>query len=323
MKRILPKTFLNLSLYLILGLSLNLLLSWGFYGHRSINRLAIYTLPAEMMGFYKANADYLSEHSVDPDKRRHSVEEEAPRHYLDADYYELAAPIDTIPHFWKDDVEKYSEDNLNAYGIGPWHLERMMWRLQEAFAQKDQDAILKQSAEIGHYAADLCVPLHSSLNYNGQLTNQKGIHGFWESRLPELYAGDYDFYVGKAVYIEHVNSAIWEVFEESFAARDSVLELERKLNQEFPEEKKYAFEEKGNALVKVYSEEYSKAYHELLEGMVERRMRRAIHFVGSLWYTAWINAGSPDLGVAPTPVMADSTIKQHIISDQHMERTRP
>jgi len=321
---------LNLSLpvrrsFFSVGGSLILIitLSWGFYGHKSINRLAIYTLPTEMMGFYKANVDYLVEHSVDPDKRRYSVEEEAPRHYLDADHYELAVPLDTIPHYWKDAVAKYSEDTLKAYGIGPWHLERMMWRLEEAFAKKDPDAILKQSAEIGHYAADLCVPLHSTLNYNGQLTNQKGIHGFWESRLPELFADDYDFYVGKAEYVAHINSLIWEVFEESCAARDSVLSFERDLSKEFPEEKKYAFEEKGNGLVKVYSQEYSKAYHDKLSGMVERRMRRATYFVGCLWYTAWVNAGSPDLGVTPTPVMADSTIKNQIQSEQHLERTRP
>lgn len=296
---------------------------WGFYGHKSINRLAIYTLPGEMMGFYKQHSDYLSEHAVDPDKRRYSVEEEAARHYLDADYYEQSVPLDTIPHFWKDAVEKYSEDTLKAYGIGPWHLEKMMWRLQDAFAKKDKNAILKQSAEIGHYAADLCVPLHSTMNYNGQLTNQKGIHGFWESRLPELYGDGYDFYVGKAVYLEMINAAIWEVFEESCAARDSVLSMEKELSLTFPEEKKYAFEEKGNGLVKVYSAEYSKAYHDMLSGMVERRMRRATHFVGSLWYTAWVNAGSPnlDFDTIPIPLVeSDSVLMDQIRKDQDHER---
>lgn len=310
------------ALLFLLLLSSLLLGSWGFYGHKSINRLAVYTLPTEMMGFYKLHADYLSEHSVDPDKRRYSVKEEAPRHYLDADYYEGAVPLDTIPHFWKDAVEKYTEDTLNAYGIGPWHLEKLLWRLQEAFTKKDRDAILKQSAEIGHYAADLCVPLHSSLNYNGQLTGQKGIHGFWESRLPELFAGEYDFYVGKAVYLEKINASIWEVFEESCAARDSVLRMEKELSLQFPEEKKYAFEEKGNGLVKVYSAEYSKAYHDLMSGMVERRMRRATHFVGSLWYTAWVNAGSPNLDfeTTPMPVTSDSLLIEQIRLDQDHER---
>ncbi|MDX5320826.1 MAG: zinc dependent phospholipase C family protein [Bacteroidota bacterium] len=271
--------------------------SWGFFGHKSINEHAIYALPTELMGFYKAHADYLIEHSVDPDKRRYSVPEEAPRHYLDADYYEWASPIDTLPHSWLEAVNCYTEDTLNAYGIGPWHLQKMLWRLTSAFAAKDEEGILKQSSELGHYAADLCVPLHSTMNYNGQLTGQKGIHGFWESRLVELYSGEYSFYVGPAEYVEHPGKLIWEVFEESFAARDSVLEMEKSLSLNFTEERKFAFEEQGNGLVKVYSREYSKAYHENLNGMVERRMRRAVKLVADLWYTAWVNAGSPSLKI--------------------------
>lgn len=295
--------------------------SWGFYGHRTVNRLAIYTLPQEMMGFYKSNADYLTDHSVDPDKRRYSSPEESPRHYLDADYYEQVLPLDSIPFYWKDAVAKYTEDTLNAYGIGPWHLEKMVYRLQKAFEEKNTEAILRLSAEVGHYAADLHVPLHTSMNYNGQLTGQEGIHGFWESRLPELFAGDYDLYVGPALYIERIQPAIWEVFSASVAARDSVLRLEKELSLSFPEEKKYAFEEKGNGLVKVYSEEYSRAYHELLNGMVERRMRAALHFIGSLWYTAWVNAGSPALA-APMALPATDSLKQEIVREKEGERKR-
>jgi len=29
--------------------------------------------------------------------------------------------------------------------------------------------------------------------------------------------------------------------------------------------------------------------------MVERRMRQSVYAVASLWYTAWVNAGQPDL----------------------------
>ena len=30
--------------------------------------------------------------------------------------------------------------------------------------------------------------------------------------------------------------------------------------------------------------------------MIERRMRQSIFAVASFWYTAWVNAGQPDLG---------------------------
>jgi hypothetical protein len=32
-----------------------------------------------------------------------------------------------------------------------------------------------------------------------------------------------------------------------------------------------------------------------MNDMVERRMRAAIHAVSSAWYTAWVDAGQPDL----------------------------
>ena len=33
----------------------------------------------------------------------------------------------------------------------------------------------------------------------------------------------------------------------------------------------------------------------MLDGMVERRMRESIYAIASFWYTAWVNAGQPDL----------------------------
>ena len=33
----------------------------------------------------------------------------------------------------------------------------------------------------------------------------------------------------------------------------------------------------------------------MLDGMVERRLTKSIIKVGSYWYTAWVNAGQPNL----------------------------
>ena len=65
--------------------------------------------------------------------------------------------------------------------------------------------------------------LHTTENYNGQLTKQIGIHGFWESRLPELYADEYNFFVGKANYIENTQLKAWEAVTNAHLALDSVL----------------------------------------------------------------------------------------------------
>src|SRR5215213_4111811 len=169
---------------------------WGFYGHKQINYYAVFLLPPEMMVLYKPNIDFLAEHSVDPDKRRYAVKEEGPRHYIDMDRYGTQ-PFDSLPRKWSDAVGKFTEDTLMAHGIAPWWIPRMLSRLTGAFRERDHSRILKLSAELGHYIADAHVPLHASSNHNGQLTNQKGIHGFWESRVPELLAEkEFDFFIG-------------------------------------------------------------------------------------------------------------------------------
>lgn len=282
--------------------------SWGFYGHQQINRMAVFTLPDGLIGFYKQHIDYISHHAVDPDKRRYTNTDEACRHYIDLDHYGKYA-LDSIPHRWKQAVKKYPEDTLKAYGIIPWHIERMVYRLTEAFRSENPDLILHYSADLGHYVADAHVPLHTTENYNGQLTNQKGIHGFWESRIPELKATSYNYWTGKAQYIDNYTELAWDIVKSSHSEVDSVLSLEKQLNDHYPPDKKYSFETRGNITMRVYSEEYTNDYHLLLNGMVERRMRAAIITVGSLWYTAWINAGKPDLKQLMDHSLSDSLKK--------------
>ncbi|MBI3502400.1 MAG: S1/P1 Nuclease [Bacteroidetes bacterium] len=293
--------------------------TWGFFAHKKINQLAVFTLPPEMISFYKTHIDYLTVHAVDPDRRRYSNPDEAPRHYLDADHYGKH-PFDSLPHHWKDAVKKFSEDTLNAYGIVPWYIETMMYRLTQAFKDGNVDRILYLSANIGHYIEDAHVPLHTTENYNGQLTNQVGIHGFWESRIPELFADNWDLFTGRAEYVDKINERIWKIVKASYAEKDSVLEFEAALTQKFSPDKKYSYEKKGNGTVKVYSEDFSRAYNDMLDGMVERRMRASIFDVGSFWYTAWMNAGSPDLNKLASKEVSDS-LKQAEKENEELWKT--
>ena len=297
--------------------------SWGFFAHKKINRMAVFTLPEGMIGFYKKHIEYITEHAVDPDKRRYANPDEAPRHYIDMDHYGKYA-YDSVPHKWNDAVKKYSEDTLKAYGIVPWYIEKMMSRLTEAFRTENMDLILHYSADIGHYIADSHVPLHTTSNYNGQFTNQKGIHGFWESRIPEIKSEGYNYFVGKAKYIDKPIEKAWSTVKASNAALDSVLRFEEELNAKYSPDKKYSFENRGKTLVKVYSVEYTTAYNNLLNGMVERRMRAAILTVGSMWYTAWVNAGKPNLDKFDNKEISDSLkqfnkVQEQLINDSNRE----
>ena len=371
---------------------------WGFYGHRKINRQAVFTLPPEMMYFFKTNIDYLTEHAVDPDKRRYASKFEAVRHYIDLDVHG-EPPFDNLPRNWTDALMKHSDfffinengdtldllirdslgnlsdeegeisfhpdlteaaypidqkgfryffiknflptyyeeewtatcdslagllniapgslpcqkliavDHLTEHGVVPWHLSSMLRRLTRAFSEKDPDKIRRYAADIGHYIGDAHVPLHTTENYNGQLTGQLGIHAFWESRLPELFADDnYDFWVGKAQLIEDPQTYFWSIVLESHSHVDSVLAIELDLRQHFPSDQQMCHEMRNGVLVRIQCEALAATYSKRMEGMVEKRMRDAILSVGSAWYTAWVLAGQPDLsGLDQELAVVDST----------------
>ena len=248
-----------------------------------------------MLVLYKTQIDFITNHAVDPDMRRYALAQEGARHYIDIDHYGKY-PFDALPRKWSEARTKFSEDSLQKHGTVPWWVQTMLYRLTEAFKERNQVKVLKLSAEIGHYIADAHVPLHANSNHNGQYTGQQGIHGFWESRVPELLADkEWDFFIGKADYIKDPANYIWQRVLESAAAADTVLRYEKELSEQFPPDQKFSFENRNGVLDRQYSAAFTKAYDLKLRGMVERRMRTAIYSVASFWYTAWVNAGEPDL----------------------------
>ena len=92
--------------------------NWGFFGHQKINALAVFLLPPEMLGLYKPNISFISEHAVDPDKRRYLVDAEGPRHYIDIDTYG-DYPYPSLPRNYDSAVAKFSEDSVQSHGIVP------------------------------------------------------------------------------------------------------------------------------------------------------------------------------------------------------------
>jgi len=341
--------------------------SWGFFAHKRINKLAVLTLPPEMMVFFKKNIDFISDHAVDPDMRRYSTRIEGARHFIDLDQYGTP-PFPHLPRNWSDALIQHTDirvidtkgdtlllvshrdsmtpvmrqeyrrwfqqsvvpafysgkervdtdsvfrffsewgrlDNrpdaaffqefISGHGILPWNLQHFQQKLTTAFRERNARKILKFSAEIGHYIGDAHVPLHTCSNYNGQKTGQHGIHGFWESRIPELFADEsYDYFVGKPSYIENTRDWFWKCALDSHTMVDSVLSFEKILRESFPPDRQMCPDMRQGIMGIHPCREFASAYQDALDGMVERRMRAAIIAVSSAWYTAWADAGQPDL----------------------------
>lgn len=267
---------------------------FGFFAHRKINRMAVFALPPEMISFYKKHIEYITEHAIDPDKRARVIAGEDVKHYIDLENYGNF-PFDSLPINWNDAVKKYSEDTLKKYGVNPWWINKLIYSLQMAFKDEDIDGILYLSANVGHYIADACTPLHTTKWYDGKTFKQKGLHSFWETCIPELEADKYNYFVGNADYIEKPQLYVWQMLQQSHEAVDTIFNIENYLCFNFPEDKKYAYAEKGTIVKKQFSKEYAAKFNELSNNMVERRMRFAVKAIASAWFTAWVNAGQPDL----------------------------
>ena len=291
---------------LLLQLQIPKALGWGALARKYINKHAVFTLPSPLFTFYKHHLPFITENAVAPDNRRFVDTQEAPRHYINLECYK-DGNSQKMPHYWQEALELYTEDTLMQYGILPWHIYHVKHQLTAAFRQQDIARILRLSADIGHYIADAHVPLHTSENYDGQLTGQEGIHALWEIRLPALFIDKYDFFVGQATYISPPQAAAWMEVYTSHQAVNSVLRLEKQLSAGFPANQKYSFEQRGGNLQKEYSLAYAKAYHTMLQGQVEHQMRAAIKMVGDFWFTCWMDAGQPNLDALlaiPTPEVA-------------------
>lgn len=269
---------------------------WGFLGHKTINQHAVFALPQPLFGFYKKHIQFITDHAVDPDQRRYTDTAEACRHYIDLDHYEKALPIDTLPKYWKQAVEKFTADTLFAYGIVPYHVQIMLYRLTKAFEEKNLAAILRMSADIGHYVADAHVPLHTTENYDGQLTHQHGIHALWETRIPEIGLSNYLLLTETGHFLEQPADSIWNSVSQSHALLPTVLQTEKTLTQKWPQTNKYELStDLHGKTKKQIHPQFVKSYETQLNHMVEIRMKQAIVAVASYWYTAWILAGQPNL----------------------------
>lgn len=275
------------------------LISWGTFGHEHINKSAVFALPAPLQTFFYNHIDFITQESTVPDLRKHTLNDKAegPRHYIDMENF--GSP-DTLPQSLTEAKKKYDEKFLQQNGFLPWYIEEMMEKLTKAFKEKKKTEILFVAADLAHYIGDAHMPLHTSANHDGQLTNQKGIHALWESRLPELFGKNYNYHSSEAKMIDDVKKETWRIIMSSHKLVDSVLITDRELRAKFTDKKVFKTDPEGKTIkskygAPIFSEDYTKEFHKALKGMVERQMQAAIAATSNFWYTAWVNAGKPDL----------------------------
>ncbi len=268
---------------------------WGFLVHRTINQLAVYQLPKNLQSFYYQNIDSVVAHSIRPDQRRNRDSTEATKHFIDLEIFGDSAAW-KMPLDWGEAVSRYTKDTLIKYGYLPYWVVEMKNRLTNAYRMRNKDSILFYAADIAHYIADANTPLHTSYYYDGQNTNQRGIHALWESTVPEIALNSYDLSTGhEATYLENPANAIWEAIRHAHRLLPEMWQQEKEASKSFTDSTKYRMQKLYGRDVKGYTTAFARAYNERVGKMVNDQLIRSSQLVADFWYTAWVDGGKPHL----------------------------
>jgi hypothetical protein len=254
--------------------------AWGDRTHPVLSRLAIETLPAEAAAYFGPHADELARRSMEPDTvmRGRDGREEEVRHFIDLDVH-MAPPFRGFPRDYREAVRRFGKREVDQNGVVPWVILRFRRQLSEAVRAGDTQRAIREAAYLGHYVADAFQPLHLTRNYDGQLSGAKGIHKRLENGVADA---DIERHIAvahrtmrKARIMHDAPSDIFEAIFRSYEGVDTILRADANA-------KKHAA---------VDSPAYYARMHELLDPMVQRQFAEAASMVGSLWLTAWTEAG--------------------------------
>ncbi len=267
---------------------------WGFDVHRFLTRRALDGLPAELKPFFAAQRDFIAEHSVDPDLWRvvglkGDRGDEDPNHFLDIDGLDDAPPFRNVPREWPAFVAKYGAERANRAGRVPWRAEEIHGLLVSRFREVGKgspgyaaDNARYLSAVLAHYVEDAHQPFHAIANYDGQLTNQRGVHARFET---ELVMRSLDTLTLAPVAIRPIaefRAFMFETVIDSAGLAAEVLDADRKATEG----------------LEFYDDAYYAAFLRGARRVLERRLSEAASGVASAIVSAWTDAGKPALPVA-------------------------
>ena len=261
--------------------------AWGFDAHKFIADRMIELLPPELKPLFEARRPFIVERAIDPDLwRTVGWEEEPPNHFLDIDHEAFGPyPFNGLPRDYTDAVQKFGREFVHEQGLLPWRTSEFYGRLQREFESLKRpsppeyavDNIVLYAAVLAHYVSDGHVPLHSVVNYNGQLTGQTGLHSRWESELFVRNRSKLTIAPPALKPVLVPRDAMFEVLLASNRETANVLESDRKAaaDREF------------------YDDGYFEAFAAGTLPTLERRINDSIAGVASFIVGAWEAAGKP------------------------------
>ncbi len=212
---------------LLTTLSLTLITStafgWGRVGHDLSSRVAAHLVAKTTdKSFFRTRAFDLGYYSNVPDlvwKKPGTYEVEWLNHFMDLEIFEreLKKALEEGKISPKDDPFDWERGKFDAKfpsvpktaGRAYWRIRELEKRLAATASLLKQKDVLKEERHrlqsewlivagvLGHYVTDLAQPLHVTENFDGQLTEQKGVHAHFEDSLVDSLWPSLDMQVFK------------------------------------------------------------------------------------------------------------------------------
>jgi hypothetical protein len=271
----------------VLGVSRRLLLSlglvavlatsptafaWGPVAHQVVSAKAIDTLPKGLQPFYKIHRYEMP--TLSPEG---IPGEEGPERRFAIDHF-LPFPFADIPRTEASLKAKHG-DAASQAGRLPWLISESYGRLVAAFKAGDKTKILDESDVIAGFVADLHNPLALTDNYDGQKTEQHGLWIRFSVKLPQVMEKRLKLNPDAARFLDKPDDFVFAIINATYIWLDNLLY-----------EEELAHRGKSG---------YTEIYYDTLEGragdILKSRLSRAAEDVGSYWYSAWTDAGRPEL----------------------------
>ena len=256
----------------------NSMFPWGAKGHMLISKMSVDFLPPEMAAF-KQWGSYLEEHAPDPDNRKRDDKTEGPKHFIDIDFYKEFLAGNMIQDENKL-IEEYGKEEVIKQGVLPWATLATFQNLTQAFKDKNKDLALRYAADLGHYVADGHQPMHTVMNYNGQLTDQKGVHARYEITMVDEYLKELEdsFKPVAALIVKDPLNYIFNYITGANSVCDVLFDADN-----------FAYKQSGSR----EGEKYYNLMWFKTKYITEVQFNNAAYDLAALIYTAWVNAGKP------------------------------
>lgn len=268
--------------YSILFILLLTLGSWGEKAHRKINSSCVEYFPKELEQL-KVWAPILADHGSDADFRKKNDKNEFVKHFIDIDFFDEFNTSNKIVEDFDALCNKYGKAMVIKNGTLPWVTDSTYKVLVQNFKTKNWEQAVLTAADLGHYVGDGFMPLHITVNYNGQLSDQTGIHRRYEETMIDKYIDEISFKISAINKVTDVKSTIFRNLYNNHSYVSTLLQADS-----------MAYGKAG--------QQYDETYYESLwkeTGLFTTRLlQESSRTLASFIYSAWLEAGKPEIPIS-------------------------